>query len=103
MAGDYNLGDGGVMFYGGTLEVTENTSIDNDLGLHGDSTVNAGAAVTLSGKIFGSNDLTKPGTGTLTLSGTSNYGGATMVSAGTLSVPGALPGGGPTTDRESGV
>src|SRR3546814_929388 len=79
IAGDDNLGDGGVMFYGGTLEVTENTSIDNDLGLHGDSTVNAGAAVTLSGKIFGSNDLTKTGTGTLTLSGTSNYGGATMV------------------------
>jgi autotransporter-associated beta strand protein len=59
-------------------------------------TVNASAGnVAISGAISGSGGLTKTGNGTLTLSGSNNYTGATQVSSGILdlSVPGAASGG----------
>ncbi len=41
-------------------------------------------AVSIAGNVTGAGDLAKNGTGTLTLSGTNNYGGITTVNAGTL-------------------
>jgi fibronectin-binding autotransporter adhesin len=49
-----------------------------------------GYSPTISGIISGSGPVTKSGTGTLTLSGNSNYAADTNVSAGTLSVTGKL-------------
>ena len=46
--------------------------------------------LTFGGAVGGSGSLTKAGAGTLTLTGTSTYAGATQVSAGTLLVNGAL-------------
>ncbi|WP_164999660.1 autotransporter-associated beta strand repeat-containing protein [Salinicola tamaricis] len=50
--------------------------------------MNTGADTALSGVISGSNNLTKTGAATLTLSGSNTYSGSTSVSAGTLSVAG---------------
>ena len=63
----------------------------------GSSTLTVGAdnssPVAYAGAISGSGGgITKTGTGTLTLSGASNYTGATSVNAGTLSVTGSLSG-----------
>ncbi|MES2207138.1 MAG: autotransporter-associated beta strand repeat-containing protein [Pseudomonadota bacterium] len=88
--GDSNLGSGTLTLNGGTLTLTSATTIDNLIALgvnHG--TIDTGSnAVTLSGIISGSNNLTKIGTGTLTLSATNTYSGTTTVSAGTLALNG---------------
>jgi len=49
-----------------------------------------GKDATLSGTIGGTGGLAKIGVGTLTLSGTSTYSGATAVNAGTLMVSGSI-------------
>ena len=73
-----------------TLQVTGATTIDNAVALSGAATIQTDAAVTLSGAFSGgAQALTKTGTGTLTLSGSSNKTGLTggvTVSAGTLAV-----------------
>uniref|UniRef100_UPI0037C95FA5 Ig-like domain-containing protein n=1 Tax=Pseudomonas tohonis TaxID=2725477 RepID=UPI0037C95FA5 len=86
IAGDGNLGSGAVNLADGTvLNVSGASTIDNAITLTGNSTLDNGNAVTLSGAISGAYDLTKTGSGTLTLSGSNSY-GATYVNAGTLSV-----------------
>ncbi|WP_027360613.1 DUF4347 domain-containing protein, partial [Desulforegula conservatrix] len=84
---DYNLGSGLVTLNNGSLVlIGSNVTIDNAFSLgasHG--TINNANAVTLSGSISGTGNLTKTGAGTLTLSGSNTYGGTT-VSAGTFSV-----------------
>ncbi len=52
---------------------------------------NATATGTLSGVISGSGSLTKAGAGTLTLSNSNTYTGATNVSTGTINLSGTLP------------
>lgn len=56
-----------------------------------------GADTSYSGVISGGGSLAKSGTGTMTVSGTSIYTGATTVSAGTLNVTGQLSGTSSTT------
>ena len=51
---------------------------------------NSGTTLTYGGVITGSNDLIKNGSGTLVLSGTSDYTGDTDISTGTLKLTGAL-------------
>ncbi|WP_277372960.1 Ig-like domain-containing protein [Pseudomonas sp. AA-38] len=85
IAGDGNLGTGGLTLAGSTLAITGATTIDNAIALTGNSTIDNSNAVTISGAISGAYDLTKTGVGTLTLSANNSY-GATFVNAGTLSV-----------------
>ncbi|MBP2230998.1 autotransporter-associated beta strand protein [Azospirillum agricola] len=90
VAGDGNLGGGTLTLNGGTLTVTGAGTIDNGIVIGSqDATVNTSAAVTLSGVISG-NNLTKTGSGTLTLSNANTYTGSTTVSAGTLLLTGSL-------------
>ncbi|ESQ87280.1 hypothetical protein ABAC460_19855 [Asticcacaulis sp. AC460] len=99
VAGDSNLTGGTVTLAGSTtLSVTGATTIDNAIALTGNATIAADAAVTLSGSLSGTSgiggapvlaNLTKTGSGTLTLTNTGNEAGLTggvTVSAGTLAV-----------------
>ncbi|MBB4817417.1 autotransporter-associated beta strand protein [Pseudomonas alcaligenes] len=91
VAADANLTSGTVTLQNSNLRVTGATTIDNDIALTGGSGgIVADAAVTLSGVISGGSLLAKSGTGTLTLTGTNTYSGATNVVSGSLIVDGAL-------------
>ena len=83
------LGDNG---YTGGTTVSGGTLAGTTVSLEGDISIAAGAHVILDqsapgtfvGEITGGGDLTKDGTGTVTLSGTNNYSGGTAVDAGIL-------------------
>ncbi|GLZ85645.1 hypothetical protein Pres01_16960 [Metapseudomonas resinovorans] len=79
---------------GGTLEVTgSNVTLINTIVLDtGGGRISNAYGLTLAGVLTNSNSFTKLGAGTLTLTGGSNYTGATNVNAGTLLVNGALAG-----------
>lgn len=85
-----------VRFNGGTLQATADSA--TFISGIGTAEIQAGGAkidtqtfnVTASQAFGGSGGLTKSGSGTLTLTGNSTYGGATLVSAGTLLVNGSL-------------
>ncbi|PJE53347.1 DUF4347 domain-containing protein, partial [Marinomonas sp. BSi20584] len=78
----------------GALKINEGTglaTVTGDITLAADSLIgafNTGDSLTLSGVISGDFDLTKVGSGTLTLSGSNTHTGAVTVSAGTLAVSG---------------
>lgn len=89
VASDSNLGSGAVtLAEGATLSVTGATTIDNAFSLTGSATYASTDDTTLSGVISGSGGLNKTEEGILTLSGVNTYGGATTVSAGTLTLSG---------------
>ncbi len=78
------------------------------LGVNGATVDTNSQDVTLSGPISGviaGNGLTKAGSGTLTLSGTNSYSGATVVSAGMLVIGDSdnLPSGGSLTVASGGI
>jgi fibronectin-binding autotransporter adhesin len=73
---------------GTTLNFLGGTTFDNNIILTGNATVSHNAPVTLSGVVSGAFNLTKAGSGTMTISGTSNTYDGTIVSTGTLSVDG---------------
>jgi autotransporter-associated beta strand protein len=68
---------------GSDVTLANNISLTNNAGIRNDN------AVTLSGVMSGSSNLTKSGTGRLSLSGTNTHTGTTTVSAGTLAVTGS--------------
>lgn len=83
------------MAQGTTLDFTSGFTLANAITLSGDPTVNvdAGLTTTLGGGISDgtqAGDLVKTGAGTLVLSGTDTYTGATNAAAGTLDVQGSL-------------
>lgn len=88
VANDGNLGlsTGSLSIDDATLHTTGSFLSARTVGLGGAATINTddGTTLNLSNGIGGSGSLTKTGTGTLILGGTSNYGGATTVAAGTL-------------------
>jgi gliding motility-associated-like protein len=92
VASDDNLGAGTLSIDNSVLSITGATTIDNSIALTNSATINNTAAATLSGAFSGSGSLSKAGNGQLSLTGTSNYGGSTTVSAGALAVNGALNG-----------
>jgi autotransporter-associated beta strand protein len=79
---------------GGTLQIGTGGNTGTLLGGTGNLTnngtliFNRSDAYSYSGVLSGSGTLVQQGTGTLTLSGSSNYGGETNVSAGTLELDG---------------
>ncbi len=80
-----------LQFGGGTLAVNTGFAMSNNRGItlnSGGGTIDVASSQTLGigGVITGANNLTKSGSGTLTLSGANNYSGATAVNAGLLKV-----------------
>ena len=88
VANDTNLGaaSGNLSIDDATLHTTGSFQSDRVIGLGGAATIDTddGTTLTLTSGIGGSGSLTKSGTGTLTLGGTSSYAGDTLVAAGTL-------------------
>jgi T5SS/PEP-CTERM-associated repeat protein/autotransporter-associated beta strand protein len=92
------LGDGAIEWNGGILQAAANQSNFLQGFEAGDVTINAGGAtldtngfdVGVGVVLDGTGDLTKTGTGVLTLSGASTYGGKTIVEGGSLVVTGSL-------------
>ncbi|WP_431470279.1 autotransporter-associated beta strand repeat-containing protein [Sphingosinithalassobacter sp. LHW66-3] len=81
------LGSGAVSMTGGVLDYASGAAISN--ALSGTLTLNqTGGSATQSGAI-GSGSLSKTGDGTLTLSGSNNYSGDTVVQAGRLNLANA--------------
>ena len=90
-----NLGTGGLTLDSGTLSVTgSDVTLATDLTLGvGSGTIQTANALTLSGAVSGSGDLTKSGAGTLLYNGDgSAFTGTTTVTGGTLGGTGTLGG-----------
>ncbi|MDY3557767.1 autotransporter-associated beta strand repeat-containing protein [Gemmata sp. JC673] len=90
VATDANLGTGPIVLSpGSTFQITGTTNINNPIAIGGGTaTIDNALAVELSGVISAPGGLTKTGAGTLTLSTSSSYTGATTVAAGTLLIDG---------------
>jgi autotransporter-associated beta strand protein len=93
VSADANLGaaSGGLSFGGGTLQYLAGFTSSRNITLNaGGGTFDTnGNSASIAGVISGSGDLTKSGTGTLSLSGANTYTGATTIAAGTLAAQNA--------------
>jgi fibronectin-binding autotransporter adhesin len=88
-----NTYTGGTTINGGTLQIGtggDTGSILGDVVDNAALVVNRSGTLVLAGAISGTGSLSQIGSGTLNLTGTSTYSGATAVSAGTLQVDGVL-------------
>jgi len=83
------LADGQAIQSSGTAAVL-GLSGTLDLNGHG-VTFNGNAVVAMSGPVVGAGGVVKSGTGTLTLSGSNTYGGATTINSGIVEATGATP------------
>lgn len=90
---DANLGESGtkITIDGGTLQFGSSFDTDRDVTIgSGDGIIDTGGnSNTLNGVIDGTGALTKEGSGLLTLTGKSTYGGPTTIAAGRLAVDGS--------------
>ena len=111
--GELNVGEGGVIvgngtnasepyscsLRGGTIRATADTSFKVNATLTSTNGANnvtfdtAGYALAVSKVLSGTGGLTKAGAGTMTVSATATYTGATRLLGGTLAFTGAYPGG----------
>ena len=111
--GELNVGEGGVIvgngtnanepyscsLRGGTIRATENTIFKVNATLTSTNGANnvtfdtAGFDLAVSKTLSGTGGLTKAGAGTMTVSATATYTGATRLLGGTLAFTGAYPGG----------
>ncbi|QNK01847.1 autotransporter-associated beta strand repeat-containing protein [Dyella telluris] len=91
VSSDANLGDasGGLSLQGGTLENTAAFTTARSIDLSGNGTLQTDADLTANGVISGNGTLSKSGTGTLLLTNTNIYTGATTIGAGTLALSGS--------------
>lgn len=97
IAADNALGaaEGAVTFNGGTLRITAAMTSARGISVeNGGGTLDSGAnAITLSGTIGGTGNLTLNGSGLRTISDdSSEFAGSTTLTAGTLALPGSLGG-----------
>jgi fibronectin-binding autotransporter adhesin len=86
---DSNLGaaTGALTFNGGTLQFGSGYNTAHNITLNGGGTIDTnGFNTTFSGQISGPGSLAKTGLGVLTLSGTTDYTGATFANVGTIRV-----------------
>jgi outer membrane autotransporter protein len=99
ISADENLGAaaGGLVLEGSTLEThgsfttaRTTTLTPQSLRLGGTVVIQAGETLTHEGRITGTGALTKSGTGSLLLTGDSDYTGATIIEAGRLTVNGSV-------------
>ena len=83
---DNNLGaaTGALTFNGGTLQFGSGFNTARNITLNGGTVDTNGFNTTFSGQINGPGSLAKTGAGVLTLSGNSNYSGATFINQGTV-------------------
>ncbi|MDR1228855.1 MAG: autotransporter-associated beta strand repeat-containing protein [Azoarcus sp.] len=82
-----NTYTGGTTVSGGSLQIGTGSTTGNiagNIANNANVTFNRSDALTYAGAISGSGSLTKAGGGTLTLTGSNTYGGATTVTDGTL-------------------
>jgi autotransporter-associated beta strand protein len=105
----FQVGNSTISLNNATLDIPSGSSqviVTTPLALAGSGTVSVDGAAglaTLQGAISGPGALTKQGSGTLVLSGSNVYGGATTISAGTLQIAsqGSLPAASDVTDNGS--
>ncbi|WP_440680936.1 autotransporter-associated beta strand repeat-containing protein, partial [Candidatus Pelagibacter sp. HIMB1623] len=83
-----------IIFDGGTLETTASFTLNTNRGItltgNGTIDVDSGTTLAYAGIIASSGDLDKTDSGTLTLSGTNTYTGATTISAGIIAISDAV-------------
>jgi fibronectin-binding autotransporter adhesin len=92
-----NLNGTGISLAGALTFSGTSSTLSNAIALQTNSTIGGAGSGTLSGILSGSGiNLTKVGSGTVTLSGVNTYSGATSITGGTLSI-GATTGLGSTT------
>lgn len=86
-----NLGTGTINFNTGNLNVTQPTTIENNITLSAFGMINNAAAVTISGAINGNYNFHKIGQAPLTLTGNNSFGSFSFIHIAIFAGPASLP------------